>query len=64
MCNLSDGIYDEGRQEGIREGKLEALFELIADGETTIAWAAKRMNMEPSLFEQEYRKYLLTMDAG
>ena len=74
MCNLSTGIYDkgvrqgiqEGIQEGIqkgiqegkREGALEILFGLVKDNLLSIADAAKRANIERSVFEKEYMAYM------
>ncbi len=74
VCNLSTGIYDkgvrqgiqEGIQEGIqkgiqegkREGALEILFGLVKDNLLSIADAAKRANIERSVFEKEYMAYM------
>ncbi len=74
VCNLSTGIYDKGVQEGIqkgiqkgiqrgiqegkREGALELLFGLVKDNLLSIADAAKRANLERSVFEKEYMAYM------
>ncbi len=61
-CNLSTGIYDKGLQEGIQEGKregaLEILFGFVKDILLSIAEAAKRANIERSVFEKEYMAYM------
>ncbi len=58
VCNLSTGIYDKGIQEGKREGALEILFGLVKDNLLSIADAAKRANIERSVFEKEYMAYM------
>lgn len=61
VCNLSMGIYDKGMREGMREGRregaLEILFDLVRDNLLSVAEAAKRANMEQSVFEMKYRTY-------
>ncbi len=58
VCNLSTGIYDKGIQEGKREGALEILFGLVKDNLLSIADAAKRANIERSVFEKEYMAHI------
>ena len=40
MCNLSLGLWEkaatEGRMQGVREGRLDSLRDMILDGLTTI----------------------------
>lgn len=79
MCNLSAGIYDKGRQDGIAEGKAEGraegraegiargmqlmAFGMVRKGRMSILEGAQEIGMEPSLFEEEYREYILTAGA-
>ena len=66
VCNLSTGIYDKGMRQGIqegilegkREGALEILFGLVKDNLLSITDAAKRANIERSVFEKEYMAYM------
>lgn len=53
MCNLSDGLIEKGRVEGI----LELLFSLVKDGVLTLFNAAQWAGMEPSEFEQKYKAF-------
>ena len=66
VCNLSTGIYDKGKREGLLEGKregknegaLEMLFSLVKNNLLSIAVAAKQANMDPAVFEKKYRNYI------
>ena len=51
MCNLSQGIEEEGINKGIKEGTLLTLISLVKDNLLSIDIAAKRMNMTVSEFE-------------
>ncbi|WP_194611474.1 hypothetical protein [Clostridium vitabionis] len=46
MCNLSEGIYENGLKQGFAEGKLEGrllmLFELMRDKQFPIRYAVKK----------------------
>ena len=51
MCNLSDGLIEKGREEGM----MQTLFRLVKEGILTLSNAAERAGMEPSEFEQKYK---------
>ena len=57
MCNLSDGLIEKGRKEGLIEGREQTLFSLVKDGVLTLSNAAQRAGMEPSEFEQKYKAF-------
>jgi hypothetical protein len=42
--------------EGIAEGKLETLFELVKDGILTVSDAAQRANMSETVFTENMKK--------
>ena len=62
VCNLSTGIYDKGKREGLHEGKnegaLEMLFSLVKNNLLSIAVAAKQADMDPAVFERKYGNYI------
>ena len=41
MCNLSDGIYQEGERKGEQRGELKALCNAVVNGMLTLANALK-----------------------
>ena len=45
MCEAIEGIRNDAREEGLKEGFLEALVRLVKDEILTIADAAKRANI-------------------
>lgn len=63
MCNLSEGIEMDaldrgivigekrGKKEGIREGKIEAIIELVKDGDLTIEKAIRKLGITKDDFE-------------
>jgi hypothetical protein len=57
MCEIMERIATEERMEGIKEGKLQALFDLVKDGILTISEAAKRANMTESNFSEIMEKF-------
>ena len=53
MCNLSQGIAERNKKEGV----METLFGLVKDGLLTIAVGAQRAGMDLPAFEKEYKNY-------
>lgn len=53
MCEAIEEIRNDAREEGLKEGFLEALVGLVKDGILTIADAAKRANITAAEFEQK-----------
>ncbi|MCM1524855.1 MAG: hypothetical protein NC120_10405 [Ruminococcus sp.] len=53
MCEAIEGIRNDARAEGIEEGVLKTLINLVKDGILTIADAAKRANMTVNEFENK-----------
>jgi hypothetical protein len=62
MCEIMEKIANEermeGRNEGIKEGKLQTLFDLVTDGILTISEAAKRANMTEANFSENMQKFM------
>ena len=55
MCNLGEGIYEDGlmkgREEGKKEGKLEFALELLKDG-MSLEKVAKHSKLSLSMIEK------------
>ncbi len=51
-----DGIHEEGRQEGLKEGKLIQLMELVEAGDISEERAAQKSDMPLEVFRMEMRK--------
>ena len=45
MCNLSQGVKAEGREEGINIGEMRMLVQLVRDGDLKIERAAEKAKM-------------------
>lgn len=54
MCNLSEGIYNIGKEEGKEEGKLEAAKIMIESG-MDFDFVAKKLELSKELIEQYLR---------
>jgi hypothetical protein len=52
MCEISEKIRMEGRKEGLKEGQLGTLIDLVRDNLITISEAAKRAEMTEANFAQ------------
>ena len=52
MCNLSQGVTAEGREEGINIGEMRMLVKLVRKGRVTIEEAAKDAGMTVEEFEK------------
>ena len=52
MCNLGEGIYEEGIEKGI----LKTLKNLVNDGIIALKVAAKKANMSEALFLEKTAK--------
>lgn len=52
MCKAIEEIKNDGRIEGLAEGKIELLSELTKDGVITLSEAAKRAGMSSEEFEK------------
>ena len=52
MCNLSQGVKAEGREEGINIGEMRMLVKLVRKGRVTIEEAAKDAGMTVEKFEK------------
>ena len=56
MCNLSEGIYEEGKEEGREEGILVTLKQLVDDGILALKDAAERMKISEAAFLEKTAK--------
>ena len=54
MCEALQGIFDDGKEEGEKIGRLELLFELVKDGVLDISQAAAKAGKT----EEEFQKLL------
>ena len=60
MCNLSQGVKAEGREEGINIGEMRMLVKLVRKGRVTIEEAAKDAGMTV----EEFKKVLENTPLG
>ena len=60
MCNLSQGVKAEGREEGINIGEMRMLVKLVRKGCVTIEEAAKDAGMTV----EEFKKVLENTPLG
>ena len=56
MGNVFDEIWEYAREEGLHEGKLTTLYDLVHDGLLSIKDAAARASMTESAFTTEMQK--------
>lgn len=56
MGNVFDEIWEDAREEGLHEGKLTTLYDLVHDGLLSIKDAAARASMTESAFTTEMQK--------
>ena len=54
MCNVSQGIKEKAFSQGISQGKLDTILELLRDGLISVSTAAQKLNVS----EEEVRKML------
>ena len=52
MCNLSQGVKAEGREEGISIGEMRMLVQLVRDGDLKIERAAEKAKMTVEQFKK------------
>lgn len=52
MCNLSQGVKAEGREEGINIGEMRMLVQLVRDGDLKIERAAEKAKMTVEQFKK------------
>ena len=60
MCNLSQGVKAEGREEGINIGEMRMLVKLVRKGRVTIEEAAEDAGMTV----EEFKKVLENTPLG
>ncbi len=70
MCNLGEGIYEnglsagiekgieKGREEGREEGRINMLLDIVKDGLISVADAAKKAGMSLDEFEYIMKKQM------
>lgn len=54
MCNVSQGIKEKAFSQGISQGKLDTILDLLRDGLISVSTAAQKLNVS----EEEVRKML------
>ena len=52
MCNLSQGVKAEGREEGISIGEMRMLVQLVRDGDLKMERAAEKAKMTVEQFKK------------
>ena len=52
MCNLSQGVKAEGREEGISIGEMRMLIKLVRKGRLTVEEAAEDAGMTVEKFKE------------
>jgi hypothetical protein len=52
VCNLSQGVKAEGREEGINIGEMRMLVQLVRDGDLKIERAAEKAKMTVEQFKK------------
>ena len=52
MCNLSQGVKAEGREEGISIGEMRMLVQLVRDGDLKMERAAEKTKMTVEQFKK------------
>ncbi len=61
MCNLSQGILERGRQEGLlegrQEGKIDILFTLYNEKIINLTQAYEKTSLSPKEFDEAYAKW-------
>ena len=57
MCEAIEGLIEDGREEGIKEGQFTALLNLIKSGFITIKQAADSLNMSEKSFKKQLSDY-------
>ena len=60
MCNLSQGVKAEGREEGINIGEMQMLVQLVRDGDLKIERAAEKAKMTV----EQFKKMMETLRWG
>lgn len=58
MCEVAERLKKMGREEGIEEGKILTLIDLVQEGELSIERAAQRMGMTVEAFEKKMKFYM------
>ena len=56
MCNAFEELLHDSREEGIQQGKMDALKGLVHDGLLSLQEAARRANMTEAAFKTEMQK--------
>lgn len=59
MCNLSQGVKAEGREEGISIGEIGMLVQLVQDGDLKPERAAEKAKMTVEEFKKIMANYPL-----
>ena len=58
MCNLSEAITEDAMKKGISQGKAEAYFSMVRDGDIDETKAAKKLSLSLDQFRDAYKKWL------
>ncbi len=62
MCEISRQIYNDGKADGIKIGKIKSYADLINKEIITINQALSSLNMSISDFIEESEKYNITVN--
>jgi hypothetical protein len=57
MCEIAQSLINQGRSDGLIEGAVTVLAELVREGRLTIAEAAQRADMSEETFTENMKKF-------
>ena len=53
MCNLGQGIKEQGVVQGIEQGRKKEVFDSVRDGDYSVARGAEKLNLSVAEFEKQ-----------
>ena len=56
MCEVADRLWNGGKAEGVIEGKAEAYYSLVQDGDISVEKAAEKLEISVEEFEKRMEK--------
>jgi DNA-binding Lrp family transcriptional regulator len=57
MCEIAQSLINQGREEGLIDGAVNALAGLVREGRLTIAEAAQRVGISEETFTEKMKKF-------
>ena len=53
MCNLSQGIKEQGIEQGIEQGRINEIFSSVQEGDYSVERGAEKLHLSISEFEKQ-----------